>query len=113
MFDRVSMHLDRAIFGAQAPAPPPPLPLCPASHQGLLPGIGVHCAQCHLYPAMFNDHVQTWLALRCILLLQWLAVGSWSPLAVGSGWRLAVGGGWRLAVDGPLGRSLTKKNLVP
>ena len=51
----------------------------------------------------------------------WLLVGDWWLMAVGNGWRLAVGhrwwsaavGGWWLAVDGPQGRSLTKKNLVP
>ena len=41
------------------------------------------------------------------------AVDGWWLVAVGGWRRLAVGGSWRLAVGGPLGRSLTKKNLVP
>ena len=45
----------------------------------------------------------------------WLVIGGWWRLVVVGGWRrlVAVGGSWRLAVGGPLGRSLTKKNLVP
>ena len=43
-----------------------------------------------------------------------LVVGEKWLVAVGSGWQLVAAGGWgRLAVGSPLGRSLTKKNLVP